>query len=145
MKSAVLLLTAMMMLILLFPVGVAATAFRSTAYTEPRIVVTGGAATTADVVLVNDLFNDKTANVTVTSSDVDDAPYPSGYVSATNTLTVSGLAISTTRTLTIVYQIAALEDYPGADIFMRFMFVFLILGIFGLIAGAVYNATKRGE
>jgi hypothetical protein len=145
MKSATLLLAAMIMILLAYPVIVSVNEFRSREYTEPHIVVTDGASTTAPVVLVNDLFGDTTANAEVVSSDVDDAPYPSAYVPGTNTLTVAGLAISTTRTLTVTYRIAALTDYPGADLMARFWPIFLILGIFGLIGGAIYNATRKGD
>ena len=119
--------------------------FRSSDYVEPHIVVTGVGETEADVVLSQELFGDHTSNVTITSDNEGDAPIPDTYISASQTLTVSGLNASDTRTLTITYKIDALVDYFGAGIGARVWPVFIILGIIGLVAAAVYNATKHGE
>lgn len=143
MKSAVLLLTAMVLMLFAYPVIVSLNDFRSRDYAEPHIVTTGGGITTADVVLVNELFSNATANAVVVSTDADDAPYPTAYVPATNTLSIAGLAAATTRTLTVTYRIAALSDYPGADLSARFWPALLVLGIIGLIGGAIYNATRN--
>jgi hypothetical protein len=145
MKSVVMIMVTMLLTLLAPATLESVNDWRSREYTEPHIVVTGGAATTADVVLVNDLFSDATANAVVTSSDADDAPYPSAYVPASNTLTISGLAISTTRTLSVVYRIDGLSDYLGVSLASRVFPALLLLGIIGLIGGAIYQATRRGE
>lgn len=68
-------------------------------------VVTGGGITTADVELVADPYDDDILQVeSITSDNVLDAPLPDAYVTATNLLTVRGLAAADTRTLTVVYN-----------------------------------------
>ena len=145
MKSVIIILAAMVLMLFAPATLASVDDWRSREYTEPRIVVTGGGVITSDIVLVNDLFSNATANATITSSDVDDAPYPSTYVSATKTLTVAGLAASTTRTLTVNYRIDRLADYLGAGIAAKVLPALFLLGIFGLIAASVYQGTRHSE
>lgn len=145
MKSALLVIAACL-IILLLPATVAAiNDFRMTDYEAGYMVTTGGGETSADVELSQELFNDDTSLVSVSSNSTNDAPIPSTYVDATDTLTIIGLNQSTTRLLTLTYSINALEDYVGAGIASRVWPIFLVLGVIGLIVGAVYNATKHGE
>ena len=120
---------------------------RSTSHTEAfGSVTTAAGVTTANVTLVEDLFGDRTAEVTsVTSNVTTDVPLVSTYTAATNKLLISGLTASQTRTLTVVYKIGRLTDYFGVDTAIRTWPMFLVLGVIGIIAGAVYSASKRGE
>ena len=145
MKSASLLFAALFLILMLAGMLAAGNEFRSLEYTAPYIVTTGGGVTTADISLSQELFSDATANAIITSNDTDDAPIPFAYVHATKVLTVSGLAASTTRNLSIVYRIDALTDWPGASLVFRFMLMLLVVGIIGLIAGSVYQVTRSGR
>ena len=119
--------------------------FRTLEYTAPYIAPTAPGVTTADVVLTEELFNEATANIVISSNNPDDAPLPFEFVGVTNTLTVSGLAADDTRTLTIVYKISALGDYFGSEIVTRIWPTFYILCLIALAAAGVYQTTRRGE
>ena len=114
--------------------------FRSSEYTELHNVTTAANVTTDSVILTQDLFNDETSNVTISSNITADAPVSSGYTSATNTLAISGLVASQLRQLTVVYRYGQLGDYWAADLGARSWPIFLVLGVIGVIAGAVYAA-----
>lgn len=122
------------------------TDFRSGDYEEPHNVDTGVGETTADIVLTQDLFDEDRSYVTITSNLTADAPVPSAYVDSTRTLTVSGLQASDSRRLTVDYKVSKLSSYWAADLGTRTVPLFIILGIIGIIAGAVYlAATSRSE
>lgn len=143
MKSASLLFAALILTLMLTGMLAAGNDFRSRDYTEPHIVTTGGGITTSDITLSQVLFSSATANCVITSNNTADAPIPFSYVSGTKILTVSGLAASAVRNLSIVYRIDALTDWPGASLIFRFMPMLLIVGIIGLICGAIYQVSRR--
>ena len=96
--------------------------------------ITGTAASNTYVATVsNDVYENKTSAVTVTSSDADSNP----VVSAVNgkSITITGLE-NGSQTLTIKYQTAALNDYTGLAAIVKIapMLVFVVL-IIGLVAG----------
>ncbi|MDD5338160.1 MAG: hypothetical protein PHG35_01945 [Dehalococcoidales bacterium] len=119
--------------------------FRSTEYTEPHVVTTGAGVTSASVVLTQSLFDDSTAFVTITSNNTGDAAVPSSYTSATRTLLVGGLLESTAHYLTITYSYGSLGSYWASDISSRAVPVLLIIGVIGVIGGAVYGSYRRNE
>lgn len=118
--------------------------FRARDYTEPHIIITT-ASDEADIILSQPLFSGATANVVLASNITADAPIPITYVSATKTLTITGLALNTVRNLSVVYKIDALTDYFGAGIAARIWPAVIILGIISLIAAAVYTGTRWSE
>ncbi len=145
MKSVLLLIGAGIIILLLPAILTGVNDFRMTDYEEPHVATTGGAVTTADITLSQSLFGDHTYNASISSNITADAPIPSSYASATKILTVSGLQASQTRRLTITYKIDSLEDYYGAGIGARAWPIMLVLGVIGVIVGAVYNATRHGD
>lgn len=146
MKSPLLLVSAVLVIFLLPATLLSINEFRSVDYgPEPHIIDTAVGVTEADIILSQDLLSGRTANVTLASNNTDDAPIPSIYVAATHTLTIIGLNPDDTRTMQVTYKIGALGDYWGADVGTRVWPMLIIVGIFGLMAGAVYNATRRGE
>lgn len=145
MKPVTLLLGAVVIILMMSAVLTAVDAFRMTEYEESHVAATGANVTSYGVTLSQELFSDKTYNAVITSNVTADAPIPSSYVSSTQVLTVTGLEASETRLLTITYQIDSLEDYFGASLGARVWPLMLVLGVIGVIVGAVYNATRRGE
>jgi len=145
MKPVSLLLGAVVIILMMAAVLTAVNDFRMTEYEEGHAAATGGAETTHDITLSQDLFSNATYNAVVTSNLTTDAPIPDSYASATNVLTVTGLTANTSRLLTITYQIDALEDYFGAGLGARAWPLLLVLGVIGIIAGAVYSAAKKGD
>ncbi len=142
MKAMSLVIGAILIILLMAAGLTAITNFRSAAYVEPHVVTTGGGITTADVVLTQSLFDDDTSFVTVTSNVTGDAAIPSSYVAATKILTVGGLLASESHYLYVTYRYGQLTSYWGADLAARTWPIFLILGIIGIIVGAVIIAAK---
>ncbi len=145
MKSALLIIAACIIILLLPATLTAINDFRMVNYTEPHIITTTSPDTTAPVTLTQALYDSSAANAAVSSNNTNDAPLSLSYVSATKVLTVDGLELNKTRTLTVTYKIDALAAYTGAGIAVKVWPIFLILGVIGLIVGGVYNATKHGE
>lgn len=110
---------------------------------EFAAVTTGLGETAAGVVLTADLWEDTAAYVTsVTSNNVADTPVAGTYTAATNTLNVTGLAAEDTRTLTVTYQVAALDDYTGLDAMVAVAPLLLFIGILGSIIGGLWSSWK---
>ncbi|RPJ58913.1 MAG: hypothetical protein EHM12_07400 [Dehalococcoidia bacterium] len=117
--------------------------FRSVEVTAPYNVTTGGAETTYTVTLANDVLDDHTYNIEVISDDTDDAPIPYTWTKATKQLLVSGLAESTTRTLTVTYKVPQLDDFT--DLAARFLPMFIMLGGIGIVVGSAIYAFKNRD
>ena len=73
-------------------------------------VSTNSTATTGTVQLVKDIYDDDVTTISLSSNDVDDSPLYSSYNATTRALTVSGLAVSTDRTLTVTYDVDAINN-----------------------------------
>ena len=147
MKPVMLIIGACMVILLMGAVLTGIQDVRSESHTEAHsLVTTAAAATTANVTLVEDLFGDRTSEVTsVTSNLTSDVPLVSTYTASNNNLLISGLTVGETRTLTVVYKIGRLTDFFSVDVAVRAWPMFLVLGVIGIIAGAVYSASRRGE
>jgi len=137
-----LIIGACIVILLLGAVMTGIQSFRSDEYTELHNVTTAS-ANSSSITLTQDLFDGETAYVTLSSNVTGDAPRPSSYTAATNALLVVGLQPSTTRQLTVTYDYSRLSSYWGADLGARAWPLFLILGVIGVIAGAVYAAARR--
>ncbi len=144
MKSMLLLVSAIVIVLLLPSSIVAIGDFRMKDQVEPHILATAN-VTTGTVTLTKALYNGDVANVAATSNNTDDAPLPLSYVTATKILSFDGLLANSSRTLTITYKIERLGDYVAADMASKIWPIFLMLGVFGLIAGAVVVAVRHGE
>ena len=97
------------------------------------------ASNTYIATLQNDVYENKTTSVSVTSSDTSSNP----VVSAVNgkSVTITGLE-NGAQTLTVNYQTAALGDYTGLAAIVKIapMLVFVIM-IIGLVAG-IFKANN---
>lgn len=114
-----------------------------TAQTDERddpfnAVLTAPGVTTAPVVLVTDIYDSSILNVTSIISDNNlDAPLPDGYVPATNTLTVRGLAANDTRNLIVTYQFGALTgDAASTGSFLGMIPIFVAIAAVVILVGA---------
>jgi len=145
MKSAMMIIAACLVILFLPATILAINNFRSLDYPENHIVVTDPGETTADVTLVLPVFNNRVQYISVASNEPDDAPLVLSYAPATKVVSLDGLKADATRVLVITYKISALDDYFAADLGARTWGIFLVLGVIGIIAGAVYNAQKHGE
>ncbi len=145
MKSALMLIGACIVILLLPAILPSISDFRSQDYSEDHIVTTNVSETQSEISLSQELYSDATYNAVVTSNISEDAPIPSSYVSATQVLTVTGLEADNTRRLTVDYKIDALPEYPGASVASAIWPLLIIVGVIGIIAGAVYSAVRHGE
>ena len=145
MKAASNLIAAGIIILLLPAMLLGIDQFRLVDQVDPFTVDTGGAVTTANVTLSQDLYGNQTRNASVSSNVTADAPIASGYVSATNVLNITGLQDSAAHYLTVTYSIDRLGDYFGAGVAAKVIPVLLILGILCIVGGAGYQAFGRGE
>lgn len=145
MKAVILVLGAAMLIIFAPAILDSVGDFRTNEQTAAYDVTTGAGATTANITVTEPVYNGATANIAVSSNDTDDAPIPSIYTSASKKITITGLAESTTRRLTFVYKISGLDDYIGAEVGAAALPLMLIIGIMGIIGGAIYTSTQRGD
>ncbi len=112
--------------------------WRTDDVTQTFSVTTGAAETTANIVLLRDLFNAATTEIQTTSSSISETPIPGTYTSATKTLVLTNLTVNQTRTITLAYYSESEDEY------MRIIGPFLLFLIFGGIIGAIiYNALHK--
>lgn len=104
---------------------------------------TGAGVTEVDVVLTEDLWESLVAHVTsVTSDNVADTPVAGSYAAATNTLTVTGLAASDTRELTVAYTADALTDYTGMSAMVGVTPLLVWVSIIGIAIAGIWAGFK---
>jgi len=145
MKTAALLVAALIIILLLPASILAIDQFRLDEQSDPFNVTTGSGVTSANVTLSQELYGDETRNASVTSNLTGDAPIASSYTSSTQVLNVTGLVASESRQLTVEYKIDRMGDYYGAGAGSRVLPVLLILGVLCVVGAAGYNAFSRGE
>ncbi len=144
MKPVLLLIGAVIIILLMPAMLLSINSFRMADQEDEYIIPLTSPDVSAVITLSQGLFDDATYNVSLSSNVTADAPIASGYVATTKALTVTGLETDTTRRLTVDYKIAALDSYWGADTGAKTWPMFLILGVLGIIVGAVYTATRHG-
>lgn len=71
---------------------------------------TGGGVTTANLTLLKAVYDDDVSTIDAISDNSDDVPVVEGYHSGTRVVDISGLDTSANRTLTISYDIDALNS-----------------------------------
>jgi len=100
-------------------------------------------STTDDVVLTEDLYEDSVNSVSsITSTNGSDTPTAQTYTSATDTLTVAGLAATGTRNLTIAYSADPLSGYTGLSSMVNFGPLIIFLGIIVASVSALWSGVN---
>jgi hypothetical protein len=105
---------------------------------------TGAGVTEVDVVLTTDPYKDRTTSViSITSNNVlDVGPIVAAtYTTATNTLHVTGLIANDTRTLTVSYNVAALDDFTMMDTVVGWTPVIIVLAILAVIVAVIWKVA----
>ncbi len=144
MQSVGRIIGACLIILLLSSILVGINSFRGSDYTEAHgNLSTGGGITSYDVSLTVALLDDYIYNASVTSNNTADVPLVTAYNSTTKALTVTGLQASNIRTLTVVHKISSLDSYLAADIGARLYPFLLVLGVIGIIVGAIITSFKR--
>ena len=142
MRTVMMLAGAMILTVLLVAFITGIDDARMVEFEELHNATTGAGANTTVVTLTQELFNDETRHVTISSNLTSDAPVPSSYATATQKLTVGGLAASETRQLTVGYKIDRLGEYYAMGVALKVFPMLLGLGIIGLIAAAIYQGVR---
>jgi hypothetical protein len=114
---AVLAIVIVLVLAMTLPaVGPAVKAFRTDVVSQSFTVATAGGETSANVSLSKPLWDASVIEITALSSNTtDDAPVASSYNGTGQLLQITGLAVDTSRTLSVSYRTGGLTDYAGAD------------------------------
>ena len=104
-------------------------------------LTTGAGGYTSNATLSRALYDDDAANVvSVTSNTTADSPSADSYNSVSRLLIIGGLVASTTRTISITYEIdsTVLDDYVGMGVFLTLFIWLVVFIVLGLLVGAVY-------
>ena len=138
MKDLILMIVAIVVILLMFPLllsGVHTTQTTTQTQTVADVVTTSG--TSATITLTTSLWHTNLANVTI-AGGAGDTPVASAIGANGLTMTVTGLATSATRALTVSYPSDALADYTGLSTFVSLVpFLVMIAAIGALIFGAI--------
>jgi len=106
-------------------------------------VTTGVAETTGDVILLEELYNDKLGSILqIDSNNTSDTPTIVSYNTVTRTLTVGGLVASDTRSLVIEYEIDGLANFPELATLSGTAPLLIFFGIIFLVIGGIWAAFK---
>lgn len=145
MKTATLLVAAVIIILLLPASILAIDQFRLDEQTDPFNVTTAAGVTSANITLSQELYGDETRNASVSSNLTADAPVASDYTGSTQVLYITGLQASESHQLSVEYKIDRMGDYFGAGTGAKVLPILLILGILCIVGGAGYQAFGRGE
>jgi hypothetical protein len=101
-------------------------------------VTTGPGVTTADVVLVTDIYDNDILNVSsIVSDNIADAPLANAYTPASNTLEIRGLADTDTRNLIVTYAYGTLTGAASStSSFLNMIPIFIAISAVVIIVGA---------
>lgn len=102
--------------------------FRTNVETDTFTVTTGAGVTTDNQTLTTAIYDNDTDTITITSSISDDSPLYSSYNTTTRLLGYSGLAASTTRTITVTYDVESLGASTALTTFIdRISWIWLLV------------------
>lgn len=120
----------------MLPTTSAAYDFKTDLREDDHTVITGVADTTANLTLFKAVYDNDTSTIDITSNDSDDIPLMVSYNVTNRLLDISGLAVSTDRTITITYDIDALEGNDAINTLLdNSSFLFITLSIAFPVAG----------
>lgn len=116
--------------LLLLPITEGVYDFRTDLAQDDFRLETDGATTTANLTLIDEVYDDDVTTVDCTSDNSDDIPVVEGYHSGTRVVDISGLATSENRTLSVTYDIDALGASGAISTFLdQLGWVWLLLVI----------------
>lgn len=103
-------------------------------------VTTGAGATSANVTLAQEIYNDHINQVTsVTSNITNDSPSATYYNTVSRALQVGGLEESGERTLSVTFHTDSSTMPTGMEAFWTFLRWFYVFMIIGFAGGAIYS------
>lgn len=121
--------------------------FRTDELSQDFSVSTAVGVTSANVQLSTNLWDGNIAYASVSSNETAEAPVANSYNSTTRQLAINGLTANMTRTISVTYDVAGLEDYEGVDEGVTHFPVVLVVGLIifslGTIIAVLYLVVKR--
>ena len=128
----------------LLPVSQAVYDYRTDIYSDYYNYETGGAVTTANVVLSNPIYNNDTNTITIMSDLYTDNPLFASYCSTNRLLDMTGMTAAANRTITVHYDISALVGLPAVATLMDWMpYIWWILISIFPMAGLFFIVRSR--
>lgn len=129
----------------MLPVSSAIYDFRTDLREDTFNNTTGIGETTANVTLFKLVYDDDTETIGILSSISTDTPLYSSYNGTTRLLGITGLAASANRTLTVSYDIDALEGSDAVNtlldripfIWMLVIIAFPMAALFAIFTGRI--------
>lgn len=109
--------------------------------TQVITVPTASGTTTATVTLSDGVYENKTSNVELSSSNTNDVPVVSS--ASGQTVGISGLEASSTRLLTVNYASTGLNNYTGLGAIVRVAPLIVFVSILGVAIGGAYWSFKK--
>lgn len=109
--------------------------------TQVITVPTASGTTTATVTLSDGVYENKTSNVELSSSNSNDVPVVSS--ASGQTVGISGLEASSTRLLTVNYASTGLNNYTGLGAIVRVAPLIVFVSILGVAIGGAYWSFKK--
>lgn len=119
--------------------------FRTDVREDTFTVTTGSGVTTDNQTLTRAIYDDDTDTIEITSSISDDTPLYSSYNTTTRLLAYSGLAASSTRVITVSYDVDALDSTDAIATFVdRLPWIWMLIIIAFPIAALAAIFLGRG-
>lgn len=116
-------------ILVILPFTEAAYDFKTDLRTDSFTVTTDNSTTNTTEQLFDYIYDDDVSTLSFMSDDTSDVPVYSSYNSTTRALVVAGLAVSTTRTLDVTYDISAFDSDPTDNLIDVFAIIWAILWV----------------
>lgn len=102
--------------------------------TETGNVTTAAGETAGNITLSEDVYRDAVTSITdVSSTSISDVPYASAYDTTTGNLTVSGLAASTSRLISVDYRYDNADNPVGLSSIISTTVIVIVLAFIFLL------------
>lgn len=132
-------------ILLMLPVTEGIYNFRTDVKDDTFYEETGVGETETNVTLLEEVYDDDMSTIGVSSSESTDTPVVANYTSATRVVGITGLAESSTRTLTVSYDIDALGASGALDTFMDRIAWIWMLCVIALSPAAIASIFMNRE
>ena len=102
-----------------------------------------GAEVTANVTLHSPVYDNDTNTISILSDLATDIPLFSAYNTTTRLLDITGMTLTSNRTLRVCYDINALIDHDSLDAFIGWLPLIWILMVCVMPVAGIYAIIKR--
>lgn len=142
-KTFIIVLAAVVLFLL--PLTGAMYDFKTDLQEDDIAVSTGAGETTANVTLSESIYDDDTTTAGVTSDLSSDSPAFGAYDSTSHSANITGLTASENRTITVTYDIDALEGYDAINTLtdrIPWIWLFIIIAFPAAAIAAIWTGRE---